>query len=192
MQIAHSLLLVTKTNNDAREIVGLATSPVIDAAGDCVVPEGAQFKLPIPVLWAHDATAPVGWVVDAKVAPEGITATLRLAQVSEPGTLKNRLDEVWGSVRAGLVRGLSIGFQSLESEPLRNGGRKFKKWAWRELSLVVLPCNELATISAVRSADGLIRRQIAEVREGVVYLDGRHSPRRPAPRRGVVFLGARP
>ena len=52
---------------------------------------------------------------------------------------KNRIDKAWQSVKAGLVRGLSIGFKPMEYEPLigkDSFGLRFTKWAWHELSLL--------------------------------------------------------
>lgn len=190
MQVAHSLLVIKTVDEARRELVGLATSSSVDASGDIVEPSGATWTLPMPALWQHDAKSPIGWVTDAQITPAGIVATIKMAKITEPGTLKDRLDECWGCVKAGLVRGLSIGFQPIRSEPLKSGGRRFTAWAWKELSLVTLPCNADATVQAIRSADGLIRRQIAECKPGVVYLDGRRAP--PPPKRGrVVHLQER-
>ena len=49
--------------------------------------------------------------------------------------MKDRLDEAWQSIKYGLVRGLSIGFKDLESEPIKGStwGRRIKKWSWLEL-----------------------------------------------------------
>jgi HK97 family phage prohead protease len=182
MQRAYSVLTVTKADDATREITGWATTPAIDIVGDSIDPTGVKYSLPLPALYQHDARAPVGWVTAANVTPSGIAATIRLAKVNEAGKLKDRLDEVWASVRAGLVRGLSVGFQSLASEPLRSGGRRIKSWAWRELSLVTLPCNTEATITAIKSFDMLSMQRAAPVRGPVVNLNS--GPRRP----GCVYL----
>jgi hypothetical protein len=42
-------------------------------------------------------------------------------EVDRPGALKDRLDTAWLSVKANLVRAVSIGLQPLESEPLGKG-----------------------------------------------------------------------
>ena len=81
----------------------------------------------------------------------------RIAQLDEPGTLKDRLDEAWQSVKLGLVRAVSIGFRPLEWTQMADGGYRFSKWKWVELSLVTIPANSQATIDVVRSVDRITR-----------------------------------
>jgi hypothetical protein len=45
--------------------------------------------------------------------------------MSEPGTLKDRLDEAWQSVKMKLVRGVSIGFRAIEYAFMDDGGIRF-------------------------------------------------------------------
>jgi hypothetical protein len=95
---------------------------------------------------------PVGNVTHAKATKSGITVTAQIARVDEPGELKNLVDRAWHSIKHQLVRGLSIGFRPLESEPLPSGGFKFKRWLWSELSLVTIAAQPDAVISATRAA----------------------------------------
>jgi hypothetical protein len=89
----------------------------------------------------------------------------KFAQVSEPGRLKDRLDEAWQSVKAGLVRGLSIGFRSLEDANIKDTfGIRFIKWEWLELSAVTIPANVEASITAIKSADQALRAASGENR----------------------------
>jgi len=69
---AYSLLEIKQVNDDAREITGMATTPTPDRIEDIVEPAGAQFKLPIPLLWQHDSHQPIGQVTAAKVTKVGI------------------------------------------------------------------------------------------------------------------------
>ena len=50
---------------------------------------------------------------------------------------------------------VSIGFSAVNGavEQLKSGGLKFNKWNWHELSLVTIPANSDAVISAVKSID---------------------------------------
>jgi len=137
---------------DTREIDGIATTCAPDHAGDCVESSGAQFTLPMPLLWQHDQSRPVGEVTEARVEPGGIRIKARFAKVDEPGILRDRLDEAWQSVRAKLVRGLSIGFKPIEAVPLKSGGRHIKRWLWAELSAVTIPMNVEATILNIKAA----------------------------------------
>ncbi len=71
-----------------------------------------------------------------------------------PPTLKERLDVARAEMKAGLVRGLSIGFSNLESEPIKGTyGLRFTKWDWMELSAVTIPANAEASIQTIKSID---------------------------------------
>lgn len=151
---AYSLLTVKSVDEDARIITGIATTPETDRMGDIVEPKGAQFKLPIPLLWQHDSSRPIGHVTAARVTADGIEVTAKILRLDEPGVLKDRLDEAWQSIKAGLVRGLSIGFKSIESARIEGTyGYRFLKWLWLELSAVTIPANGEATITAIKSLD---------------------------------------
>ncbi len=187
MQRTFSLLTIKSATDSTREFVGVATTSTTDLVGDEVVPRGAVFKLPVPLLLEHDRSAPIGQVIAAEVSDAGITIKAKLAQVAEPGPLRDRLETAWLSIRVGLLRGLSIGFLPLESEAMRSGGRRFKSWRWLELSACSIPANQDCSIAAVKAAFAASRPR----RPDCVYLaDGPRTPRRK-PRR-VVYLGARP
>lgn len=154
MERAYSLLEIKSVDEEKRLITGIATTPSVDRVGDIVEPKGAQFQLPIPLLWQHDHSQPIGHVTSAKVTAAGILVTAQFAKIADVGPLKARLDEAWQSVKAGLVRGLSIGFRSIEHSWLDDGsGRRFIKWLWLELSAVTIPANADASIQTIRSLD---------------------------------------
>lgn len=137
-----------------RTFTGIASTPSTDRMGDIVEPKGAQFKLPLALLWQHDSKQPIGWVKAARITDKGIEVDAEMASVSEDGTLKNRLDEAWQSLKSGLVRGLSIGFRDIESQDIKGTwGRRFTKWDWLELSVVTLQANQDASILAIKSVD---------------------------------------
>lgn len=151
---AYSLLTVKAADDDERVIEGIATTPEPDSYEDIVEPKGAEFRLPLPLLWQHNATEPVGHVTKAKITADGISVVAKFVKLAEPGALKDRLDEAWQSVRSGLVRGLSIGFRPKEYTFIEGtGGIHFLKWAWLELSPVTIPANAGASITEVRSID---------------------------------------
>ena len=155
---AYSLFTVKEADEETRIISGIATTPTPDRMGDIVEPKGAVFKLPLPLLWQHDSRKPVGQVIDAKVSEDGIAVRAQLARIEDPGALKDRIDEAWQSMKAGLVRGFSIGFQAIESARIEGTwSEHFLKWSWLELSLVTIPANAEATILAVKSADQIQR-----------------------------------
>lgn len=166
MKRAYSLMTVKAVNEDQRIITGMASTPSPDRSEDIMVPEGAQFTLPMPFLWQHEMDEPIGHVVEANVTPKGIEVKIQVAKVDEDGSLKERLDEAWQSIKAGLVRGLSIGFLPIESARIEGSwGSKFLKWDWYELSAVTIPCNTEGRITSVKS---ISRQQLAAQGQSVV------------------------
>lgn len=155
MNRAYGLLEIKDVNDEERIIEGIASTPVTDRQGDIVEPEGAVFNLPIPLLWQHRSSEPVGNVIKAKVSKQGIWIRAQIAKHDEPGELKNLLDKAWGMIKLGLVRGLSIGFKPLESSDIEGTwGQRFNLWEWLELSAVTIPANADASISAIKAAFG--------------------------------------
>ncbi len=159
MYRAYATITLKDLNDDKRIIEGMASTPTPDRVGDIVEPLGADFKTPMPLLWQHDSKQPIGRVTSAKLTKDGIPFTASFAKVDEPGKLKDRLDEAWQSVRAGLVAAVSIGFRSIEHSFLDDGsgGMRFLKWEWLELSVVTIPANQEATITAIKSLDRQLR-----------------------------------
>ncbi|WP_228529899.1 HK97 family phage prohead protease [Diaphorobacter caeni] len=155
MNRAYSVLNVKALNEEARVIEGMATTPEPDRVGDIVVSEGVQFKNPSPLLWQHQHDKPVGMVEFGQPTSKGVPFKARLPKIDEPGPLKDRVDEAWQSVKAGLVTAVSIGFRPLDDaiELLKTGGVKFLKTEVFELSLVTIPANASAVITAIKSAD---------------------------------------
>ncbi|WP_047711375.1 phage major capsid protein [Pseudomonas lactis] len=152
---AYSTLQIKAVDDDLREIVGIASTPGTDRMGDVVEPSGAEFTLPIPLLWQHRHDAPIGQVVSAKIVKDGIEIRAKLVSPTEgmPSQLVARLDEAWHSIKTQLVRGLSIGFNAIEYSFMDNGGIHFTRWDWHELSAVTIPANASASITAVKSLD---------------------------------------
>lgn len=154
MDRAYSVITVKSIDEDQRTFTGIATTPTPDRMQDVVEPDGAQFKLPIPLLWQHDSRQPIGHVTAAKVGKDGITVTAKLVKMADPGKLKDRLDEAWQSIKSGLVRGLSIGFRGIETQDIKDTwGIRFVKWDWLELSAVTVAANADCSITAIKSID---------------------------------------
>jgi HK97 family phage major capsid protein/HK97 family phage prohead protease len=149
---AYAYLEVKSFDAEARTIEGIATTPTPDRSGDVMDPEGAVFTLPLPLLWQHNQAQPVGEVLEARVTPDGILIKARLAQLVDPGPLKARLDDAWQHLKAGLVRGLSIGWKPITAVARTGGGHHVSRWHWAELSLVTIPLNQTATILSIKSA----------------------------------------
>ena len=149
----YSVINVKEFDEEKREFVGIASTPGTDRMNDVVEPKGAQYQLPIPLLWQHDRMLPVGTIFSVKMTSAGIEVRGRVAKVDSPPGLAARLDEAWESLKNQLVRGLSIGFAPIEYSFMDNGGIHFTKWDWLELSLVTIPANAQANITSIKSFD---------------------------------------
>lgn len=152
-----SVLEIKSIDEEQRTFEGIATTPATDRMDDIVEPMGAQFRLPIPMLWQHgkgSISDPVGWITDAMPTPKGVPIKGRVARAGAdyPQSLRDDLQKAWVMIRDKLVRGLSIGFSALESEPIKGTfGVRYTKWSWLELSAVTIPANAEATIQTVKS-----------------------------------------
>jgi HK97 family phage prohead protease len=160
----HVTLLRAKTveRDGARWIEGWATKPDVDRVGDVVMPEGAVYSLPLPLLFAHKHDEPIGSVVEAIVSKAGIRIRAKLtAGVA-------RAEEVWRLIQDGALTAVSIGFQALKSTPLPGGGLRFDSWSWHELSIVSVPALPSAKIAVAKC---------------IAYRDERHTQTREEPER---------
>jgi HK97 family phage prohead protease len=186
---AYSLLEIKGVDEDARVITGMASTPAPDRLQDIVEPDGAQFKLPMPLLFHHDSEQPIGHVIKAKVSKAGIEIVAKIKRILEPGRLKDRLDEAWQSLKGTpndppLINGLSIGFKPIEHAYIdETDGVRFIKWLWLELSAVTIPANAEATIATVKSIDTAQRAASGQAKpRSVVHLNppgasGRTQPK---------------
>ena len=184
---AYSLLDVKSVDEEQGIIEGIASTPTTDRMGDIVDPKGAQFKLPLPMLWQHSAREPLGHVLSAKVTDAGIAIRAKI----ERGVLPE-IDRAWKLIKAGLVRGLSIGFRSIEDQDIKGTwGKRFVKWEWLELSAVTIPANSEATIQAIKSIDTEQRRSAASGNsspaQGVVRITSSGVSDIPQPKQGAAM-----
>lgn len=142
-------------DDDFITIEGVASTPAPDRYGDVVVPTGAKFQTPMPLLWQHDHRAPVGQVIFAEPNETGIPFTAKIPKVKESGKVKERVDEAIHSLKYGLIAAVSIGFQAQadDVEFLDEGGIKFNVWEWLELSLVTIPAQAEAILTSIKSFD---------------------------------------
>lgn len=155
MKRAFAVLEIRATGqkDGKRTFTGIATTPETDSYGDIVDPQGAEFKLPMPLLWQHDSRDPIGWVTAAKATKKGIEVECEVADIPDDGPLKARLESAWQYIKNKLVGGLSIGFYPIESARIEGTyGYHYTKWKWLELSTVTIGANEPSVITAVRSA----------------------------------------
>lgn len=151
---AYSTFEIKSVDAEQRIIQGYASTPEADRIGDVLDPKGARFKLPMPLLWQHKHDLPIGEVLEATTTDKGIWIKARIAKISEPGVVKDRLDMAWQSITSKLVRGLSIGWKPIEEifNKTRNAF-DYPKWDWYELSAVTVPMNASANIQTIKSLD---------------------------------------
>jgi uncharacterized protein len=198
---AYSLLEVKSVDEDKRVIRGIATTPTVDRVGDIIDPLGVKFTNPMAFLWQHRHDQPIGQVKFDKPSKNGIQFEAEIAKTDEPGTLKDRLDEAWQSIKMGLVRAVSIGFRPIEYSFMDSGGIKFQECEVYELSAVTIPANADALIQHIKSVQGdegvmrALKAVDAEFRrcEGIPDPEIPSEPVEPAPERKgavVVRLGA--
>ncbi len=154
---AYSVLEIKAVSDDERRIEGIATTPSTDRMGDVIEPLGARFASELPLLWQHDHASPVGHVKFGKPTAKGIPFTASIAKIAEEGELKALVDKAWQSVKARLVRAVSIGFRPIEYALMEGGGVRFLETEILELSLVTVPANSDCTITQIRSIDTQLR-----------------------------------
>lgn len=169
-KLAFSKMVVKAIDEERREFVGIASSISADRDEDILIPEGAKFTLPMPLLWMHDHNDPVGEIYEAEVIDGGqIQVKGRVASVDQPAFLRERLNEAWAKLKAKLVRGLSVGFRPLEYSFLDDSnGVKFTAWDWYETSLVTVPANSDATLAIIKHYGGK-PAQAATGKKGSVF-----------------------
>ena len=186
-------MLTTKSFSEDEDYVyveGIASTPRADRMGDVVEPLGAKFQTPMPFLLYHLHTLPVGEMFFAAPNEEGIPFRSRIPKVKEEGVVKARVDEAIHSLKYGLIKAVSIGFAAIEGavERIKGGGLRFKEWEWLELSLVTIPANSDAVITAIKSLEQPASGQASDSapgdsgqtgKRGVVLLNKSKPPREP-------------
>jgi HK97 family phage prohead protease len=156
---AYSVLSVKSIDEVKRIIRGVATTPSVDRVGDIIDPLGVKFENPMPFLWQHRHDQPIGTVKFDKPKKDGIDFEAKIASTNEPGTLKDRLDEAWQSIKLGLVKAVSIGFRPIEYAFMDNGGIRYNETEVYELSAVTIPANSDALITTIKSLDAAARHE---------------------------------
>jgi|SRR5262245_1954292 len=153
MDRAYSLFYVKAVDADERRITGIASTPELDRQGHTLDPAGITFTNPLPLLFHHDSHEPVGTATLAKQADGVITFAAAIPEVRDAGRLRDRVEEAWQSIKAGLIRGVSIGFRALDDgvKFLKDGTIHFEAIEILELSLVTIPANMRASILSVKS-----------------------------------------
>lgn len=104
----------------------------------------AKAKTMPMMLWQHDTWQPIGVWDEMEEDDKGLRCSGRLLLGVK------QADEAHIMLKAGAIRGLSIGYRELAAEPDGNN-RRLKKLDLREVSIVSFPANDKATIQTVKS-----------------------------------------
>lgn len=147
---------------DEHTVRVICSTEDMDRAGEVIVQAGidlAPYKANPIVLWQHDPMHPVGEATDIRVEEGRLVATVRFA----PPGVSPEADKVRGLVKAGIVRGVSVGINPLDTEPMdaadtrKSAPVRYLKSELMEFSFVSIPANPSALIvsrSAARRAAG--------------------------------------
>jgi HK97 family phage major capsid protein/HK97 family phage prohead protease len=146
--------LEVKADAACRTLSGIAATPTLDRQGHIFDINGATFADAIPLLLHHDQERPIGTATLRKQGT-AIHFEAQLAEVDEPGPLRDLLTQVRQQLKSGLIKGVSIGWKPLADglEYLKSGVLRIVKSEICELSLVTVPANRDATILRIKSAD---------------------------------------
>lgn len=104
----------------------------------------AKAKTMPMMLWQHDTWQPIGVWDEMEEDDKGLRCSGHLLLGVR------QADEAHIMLKAGAIRGLSIGYRELAAEPDGNN-RRLKKLDLREVSIVSFPANDKATIQTVKS-----------------------------------------
>lgn len=121
----------------------------VDQGGDVIEPGAFDRTLKngngeVPILWSHDPTEPIG-LGRVSNSEEGLVIQGKL-ELSLPAAQK-----VYVLLKSKIVRGLSIGYQTLQSV-MDKGVRRIKEVKLFEVSVVTFPMNSEAVVTAVKAA----------------------------------------
>jgi uncharacterized protein len=155
-----------KAINEAGTFVGLAsTYGNVDLGMDMVMPGAFTKTLAekgghVPLLWAHNTASPIG-LATLTDSQQGLVVKGELVLEADGAT------SAYALLKKGVVRGLSIGFETVKSV-MDGGVRKLSELKLWEISLTTFPMNPEAIVTGVKSeADQIaqFQRVLAECRK---------------------------
>jgi len=95
------------------------------------------------ILWQHDPEQPIGWARDVSAGPAGLTMRIEFA----PANVEPKAEEAFQKVKAGLVRGISVGFD-YGTETKDGDVSVFADNELHEVSIVTVPADASAVTAA--------------------------------------------
>jgi HK97 family phage prohead protease len=135
----------------ADEVEIIMSTAALARDGHILVPQGGRLdnyrSNPI-ILWQHDPEHPVGTASEVAISGDAIRAKVTFA----PPGISAKADEIRGLVKAGIIRGVSIGFDPLAGDPLDpkrpRGGQRYTDWELLECSFCSVPVDTEAGVTA--------------------------------------------
>lgn len=190
MDRMYSVIEAKSFDDEQRVIEGWATTPSADRVGDVVEPFGVQAAKDIPLYLYHDSEKVVGRAQLGAPTAKGVPFRAEIPKLTEPGALKDRVDEAWQMVKHGLITAVSIGFRALDGqvERIKEGGLRFKAVEVLELSLVPVPANSQALITAIKSADAALLASSGKKEQPSFVVIPPGVSGTPARKSGVVYF----
>lgn len=162
---------IRKAAGKAATFVATITTDSVDRDGEVVVPGGMNSKdyerNPV-LLYEHDVKQPIGKMLSMRRMERGIEAEFALAPRPDNHVGEWFPDTVASLMDFGALNTMSIGFLGIESRPATKADsekygsgvrRVYGKWKLLEVSVVSVPANQDAIVSAVRK--GLVTRDAA-------------------------------
>ena len=142
----------------------------LDLGGDVIEPAAFQKTLAekggdVPILWQHDMREPIG---AGKLQDTAKGLLVRGQLVLESDVAR----KAYALLKAGVLRGLSIGYDDVKSRMV-DGVRRISEMKLWEVSLVTFPMNQAALITSVKRMDDVsddirrFREVLAECRKAM-------------------------
>ncbi len=133
-----------------RECAGIAATAELARDGHVVIPAGINLenyrKNPI-VLFSHDPEVPIATCSAIGMAGKDLAVRFQFP----PAGASAAADQTLALVKAGVLRGVSIGFDPTDCEPLDarrpRGGQLIKECELLEISIVSVPADTGASIT---------------------------------------------
>jgi hypothetical protein len=125
---------------------------VTDSYNDVVMPGAFKKTLRekegvVPLLWSHDVATPIG-LIRAKEDKVGLKVE------GELNLDVTRSNEIRSLMKQGVIKGLSIGYQTVkEAIDELTGARQLKEVNLWEVSAVVFPALSVAQVTDVKAAE---------------------------------------
>ena len=167
-----------------REFKFTAVTAKLGRDGDILEPSGVELseyrKMPV-VLWQHIPTSPVARCSSTALVDGEMRGTAEFA----PAGTSAVVDEAFGCVKSGVVGAVSIGFDIVSADPIdaekgSRGGLHIKRSTLLEVSLVSIPPDVGALITARAHRSDHMSKQIIRASEAISEARRHHHDLRVA------------